>query len=314
MTNPQALSDQIGKLLGEDPVCMGRVWTGTIEAIAALTSTTVVTAATPADAREIDVATRLRRSIAATEVGSNVGMSYEFACDLLEALTEVLPVVDREITSKPVDDHETAIDVTQAALPQAGEVEAVKLPTKEALARAMSPHLWDECEIAQAQAANPYTVEHAQDCALGDAQEILDRLAPLYATPPSVIPAAAVERNPMTDRHINWLVHQLEAWPTRVHPELTTSITYLMQEAAKTIRAQYLPTPSEGLTERYREAASERIIDLLTKAVGDITAALIMAGKEDKLREWTAPYIEAINAYDAQAEMIAALAAPEKDA
>ena len=62
--------------------------------------------------------------------------------------------------------------------------------------------------------------------------------------------------------------------------------------------------------EMWRGAVTQenaRAFDLLTKAVGDITAALIMAGKEDKLREWTAPYIEAINAHDAQAEIIAAL-------
>lgn len=38
---------------------------------------------------------------------------------------------------------------------------------------------------------------------------------------------------------------------------------------------------------------------LLTKAVGDITAALIMANKKDKIHDWTLPYIMAINAHDA---------------
>ncbi|BBD98078.1 hypothetical protein SAMIE_1015790 [Sphingobium amiense] len=39
--------------------------------------------------------------------------------------------------------------------------------------------------------------------------------------------------------------------------------------------------------------------DLLTKAVGDITAALIMAGQQNKVSEWTAPYVAAINEHDA---------------
>lgn len=39
--------------------------------------------------------------------------------------------------------------------------------------------------------------------------------------------------------------------------------------------------------------------DLLTKAVGDISAALVMAGKEIKIAAWTAPYVEAINHADA---------------
>lgn len=38
--------------------------------------------------------------------------------------------------------------------------------------------------------------------------------------------------------------------------------------------------------------------DLLTKAIGDITAALILAGKKDKIAKWTAPYVEALNEYD----------------
>ena len=49
--------------------------------------------------------------------------------------------------------------------------------------------------------------------------------------------ALAEGRNPMVDPEINWLVHQLEAWPTRVDPERTTNIQYLMTAAAKLIRA-----------------------------------------------------------------------------
>lgn len=36
--------------------------------------------------------------------------------------------------------------------------------------------------------------------------------------------------------HLDWLVDQLERWPTRVHPERTINIEYLMKEAAKEIR------------------------------------------------------------------------------
>lgn len=42
--------------------------------------------------------------------------------------------------------------------------------------------------------------------------------------------------NPLVDREINWLVHQLEAWPTRVDPERTINVQHLLQEAAKHIR------------------------------------------------------------------------------
>lgn len=38
--------------------------------------------------------------------------------------------------------------------------------------------------------------------------------------------------------------------------------------------------------------------DLLTRAVGDIAAALTLAGKEDKIADWTAPYVAAINHAD----------------
>lgn len=38
---------------------------------------------------------------------------------------------------------------------------------------------------------------------------------------------------------------------------------------------------------------------LLTRAIGDITAALILADKADKVAAWTAPYVEAVNRLDA---------------
>lgn len=39
--------------------------------------------------------------------------------------------------------------------------------------------------------------------------------------------------------------------------------------------------------------------DLLTKAVGDIAAALVLAGHESKIADWIAPYAAAINQADA---------------
>ena len=53
---------------------------------------------------------------------------------------------------------------------------------------------------------------------------------------------------------------------------------------------------------RGREPVAANMADLLTKAIGDITAALIFAGKADKVGPWTAPYVEALNEYDANAD------------
>lgn len=39
----------------------------------------------------------------------------------------------------------------------------------------------------------------------------------------------------------DWLVQQLEAWPTRVDPEKTTNIEFLMKEAAKRLRSTPAP-------------------------------------------------------------------------
>jgi hypothetical protein len=39
--------------------------------------------------------------------------------------------------------------------------------------------------------------------------------------------------------------------------------------------------------------------DLMTKAIGDIAAALALAGKTEKVASWTAPYVAAVNQFDA---------------
>jgi hypothetical protein len=44
----------------------------------------------------------------------------------------------------------------------------------------------------------------------------------------------------------DWLVRQLEAWPTRVDPEKTTNIEYLMKAAAGRIRQALNSAPDVG--------------------------------------------------------------------
>lgn len=46
------------------------------------------------------------------------------------------------------------------------------------------------------------------------------------------------------------------------------------------------------------EAENKRAFDLLTKAVGDISALAIMAGMESKITHYTSAYTSAINAHD----------------
>lgn len=48
--------------------------------------------------------------------------------------------------------------------------------------------------------------------------------------------------------------------------------------------------------------AGEELSTLLTKAIGDITVALTWAGKSGKIEEWTAPYVAAVNQFDAQTQ------------
>ena len=44
---------------------------------------------------------------------------------------------------------------------------------------------------------------------------------------------------------------------------------------------------------------TEALADLLTKAIGDIAAALTMGGNDRLIAKWTAPYVEAVNRVDA---------------
>jgi hypothetical protein len=53
----------------------------------------------------------------------------------------------------------------------------------------------------------------------------------------------------------------------------------------------------------------ENMADLLTKAVGDIFAALTLAGKADKFSAWTKPYVDALNGHDEKSEALASLTA-----
>lgn len=46
---------------------------------------------------------------------------------------------------------------------------------------------------------------------------------------------------------------------------------------------------------------TEGMADLLTKAIGDITAALTLAGRVSLVARWTAPYVEVLNEFDEKA-------------
>lgn len=70
------------------------------------------------------------------------------------------------------------------------------------------------------------------------------------------------------------------------------------EQHAREAMARQSLSPSSGEPASVA-AEAEAWADLLTKAVGDITAALILAGKKEKIRAWTAPYIAAINQADA---------------
>lgn len=53
----------------------------------------------------------------------------------------------------------------------------------------------------------------------------------------------------------------------------------------------------------HEEADAAKLANLLTKAIGDIAAALILAGKADKIARWSKPYVEALNDYDTNSEV-----------
>ena len=53
--------------------------------------------------------------------------------------------------------------------------------------------------------------------------------------------AGLVEALKTVDGDWKWLCNQLERWPTRVHPDRTTNMTYLHESAAKIIRAALTP-------------------------------------------------------------------------
>jgi hypothetical protein len=57
----------------------------------------------------------------------------------------------------------------------------------------------------------------------------------------------------------DWLIRQLKAWPTRIDPDRTTNIEYLMKRAAAAIEAlstkNELPSEIEGLREAVEHAA-----------------------------------------------------------
>ena len=89
-----------------------------------------------------------------------------------------------------------------------------------------------------------------------------------------------------------WLEHKARGYPSTDWANQLRAMAFLIREeyAAR-------PVPSGGT-----------LVDLLAKAVSDITAALMLAGKDHKIQKWTAPYVEAINAHDAKAEIAGAAA------
>lgn len=70
-----------------------------------------------------------------------------------------------------------------------------------------------------------------------------------------------------------------------LHPEVGESIMLVVHEL-KRLRAA--PAASD----------QEKMADLLTKAVGDIAAALTMAGKQAAIAAWSKPYVDALNEFD----------------
>lgn len=124
---------------------------------------------------------------------------------------------------------------------------------------------------------SPYDVVKAEAEMIRIGQLDNHRLVQAFARHRTPTPASGDVRevNPMADAHVNWVVHQLEAWPTRVDPEKTTNIRYLMEQAARLIRRQPLasPTPDSavsGSAEGLREALGYDPIDFVAEARGHL--------------------------------------------
>jgi Lar family restriction alleviation protein len=65
----------------------------------------------------------------------------------------------------------------------------------------------------------------------------------------------------------------------------------------------YRVTPLYTCPEPYDQ---EKLADMLTKAVGDISTALTIAGKQGKIAAWTKLYVDALNEHDARARQTTA--------
>lgn len=82
-----------------------------------------------------------------------------------------------------------------------------------------------------------------------------------------------------------WLICQLEAWPTRIDPERTINIEYLMKAAAKRLRGGDVP---DGWCLVPREPAEAMLSEGQTVAIavgGGITVTL---GRDELLQLWSA--------------------------
>ena len=317
------LKDQIGKLLGEDPVCMGRVCMGTIEAIAALTSTTVATAAT--DARGIVEACakvaedqiERRRTWAAQDTAAAIADEIRAkASEIIAAL----PDAAAAIRSLPYDQNDDYAEVRRderermiSALPKAGEDHGS--PADDDLARLietrllgvhpdsqdlqLEDHDWERIIAAltrPTRAALPQAGEVEPVAVIGNNWQLLwaspDSLkavvertgieigSKLYATPPSAIPAAAVGEGVRHHRgdpciHCGTAHDDVASGPCQGRQwhcnACTTEFPHVGEKRPNcpfckafdqyTYEGPYvraaLPTPAEGLTERYREESGD---------------------------------------------------------
>lgn len=79
-----------------------------------------------------------------------------------------------------------------------------------------------------------------------------------------------------------WLIAQLKAWPTRVHPERTTNVTFLMAEAAKAIQAA--------------EARAQGLVEALTAVHDDLLMRAEIEGDEKIVAVGTGVWVKVCNA------------------
>jgi hypothetical protein len=127
---------------------------------------------------------------------------------------------------------------TPTALPSAEDAEVARI------AKAVDGLLHLESKMSRAIAnSRPYPVS----IAIGD-----DDIQRLLSAAVQLERCRAALQSPRASDEVlgeagdDWLVRQLEAWPTRVDPEKTTNIEYLMKAAAKRLSASPVPVDASG--------------------------------------------------------------------